>query len=223
MALFLFLTLPLLRQDAASGVETQAARVRQALTGDSLLLENGKTLKYIGVRSPSPQSKTPLERQYGNKALELNQKWVGGKTVQIQWDFQIRDNRSNLLGYVFLEDGTFVNLEILKAGYGKARVTAPNKKYAADFRRAEFDARRKKIGLWLKEPENPFLRSRYVGEKNTKVYYFSTSPELDRIPQANLIFFDSRVEAKAAGYKPCRNCREDQDTAEDAALSEEGY
>ena len=55
---------------------------------------------------------------------------------------------------------------------------------------------------------NPFLKSEYIGEKNTKIYYFPTSPELERIPEAQLVTFRSRVEAKAAGYRPCSTCKE---------------
>lgn len=189
--------------------EKQTALVQEALTGDTIRLEGGKTLKYIGLQSPPLQSLIPLVRQYGSEALEFNKKMVVGKKIQIEWDFQIHDNQKNLLGYVYLMDGTSVNEQILKNGHAKLKTNPPNIKHAVSLRKAELEARRNKIGLWAKEPENPYLKkSQYIGEKNTKIYYLPDSPELEKIPQANLVTFNSRVQARAAGYRPCFTCSE---------------
>ena len=203
---------------ASEALERQPAVVSEALTGDSVRLAGGKTLKYIGIQSPPLQSLIPLIRDYGKNALTFNKNLVSGKKIWIEWGSQIRDNKNNLLGYVFLEDGTFVNQQIAKSGNGKVAVFPPNNSYSATLRRAELDALRDRRGLWKEEPQYPFIKNEYVGEKNTKIYYFPTSPELDRIPQANLVTFRSRVEAKAAGYRPCSTCSEN---AKD--LYTEGY
>ena len=129
--------------------------------------------------------------------------------VDIEWDSRIRDNRNNLLGYVFLKDGRLVNREILAAGQAKSRILAPNTQYAAELRKAEDSAKRNKLGVWEKEPESPYGSKSYIGEKNTKIYYRPNSPELDRIPAAQLVTFESRVDASAAGYRPCATCRAD--------------
>ena len=64
-------------------------------------------------------------------------------------------------------------------------------------------------GQWEHEPPSRFgPNAEYIGEKNTKIYYFPDSPELERIPEAQLIKFSSRVEAKAAGYRACHSCHE---------------
>ena len=199
---------------AESGTpDRQTARVDEVLSGDTVRLQGGRVLTYAGVQSPALQSIIPLVRQYGNDALEFNRSLVQGKTIQLEWGPQIRDDQGHLLADVFLPDGAFVNLELLKSGHAKLKILAPNKKYSAEFRRAELEARRLKKGLWKEEPENPFIQSEYIGEKNTKVYYFPTSPELDRIPEANLVKFRSRVEAKAAGYRACFACTESDESA----------
>ena len=198
------------------GAQRQEVLVRETLSGDRVRLAGGKILRYSGLESPPLQSLIPLERQYGAEALDFNNHLVGGKKIWVEWDSQIRDNQARLLGYVFLEDGTFVNREILKAGYARAHVVAPNLKYADEFNHDELEARRNKRGLWRKEPYNPYLKDEYLGEKNTKVYYLPNSPELDRIPQANLVSFSSRVDAAAAGYRPCRTCGRRQIASNDA-------
>lgn len=191
---------------SAQASEKQPARVHEVLTGDTVRLEGGKTLKYAGLSAPPLQSRLTLVRQYGAEALAFNKAMTEGKKVFIEWGSQIRDGRGNLLGYVFLEDGRSVNQAIIKEGHARSAVTPPNRRYAGTFRKLELDARRNKRGLWKQEPENPFLKSEIIGEKNTKIFYLPDSPELDRIPQANLIKFRSRVEAKAAGYRACKTC-----------------
>lgn len=199
----------------ANAASRQDAIVKEVLSGDSVRLAGGKTLRYIGVQSPGLTSKIPLTREYGENAKKYNESLVGAKKIQIEWDAQVRDNKGNLLGYVFLEDSTFVNQAILKAGHGKATLPPPNLKYVSLLRKAEVDARKGRLAMWEKEPKDPFLEVEYWGDKNTKIYYLPNSPELDRIPQSFLVKFRSRVEAKAAGFKPCFTCKGEGDPYED--------
>ena len=107
-----------------------------------------------------------------------------------------------------MEDGTFVNGELLKEGHAKVRILIPNTRYADEFKNWESEARRNKKGLWIKEPSDPHANKPYIGEKNTKIYYLPDSPELEKIPEAQWVYFNSRVDATAAGYKPCFSCRQ---------------
>ena len=191
-------------------LQRQPAVVQEVLTGSAVRLEGGKILNYNGLRTPQLQSIIPLVREYGESSLEFNKKLVLGKKILIEWGPQIRDDQGNLLGYVFLEDGTFVNLEILKAGRGRYVPSPPNLKYSSLFRKADLEARRDKRGIWREEPQNPYIKNEYIGDKTTKIYYFPTSPELNRIPQAQWVTFRSKVEARAAGYTPCFNCKEEK-------------
>ena len=204
----LVFALALFSVPVALAAEKQSAVVHEVLTGDSVRLTGGKILKYAAIQAPPLQSVILLVRQYGEASLAFNKTLVEGKTIFIEWDSQIRDGHDRLIGYVYLEDGTFVNQEILKAGHAKAVITPPNLRYQGRLRRAEIEARRDRKGLWKEEPENPYIQSQYIGDKNTKIYYFPTSPELDRIPESYLVRFSSRIDAKAAGYRACFDCNE---------------
>jgi endonuclease YncB( thermonuclease family) len=193
-------------------VVRQSVVVKEVLTGDTVRVVGGKTVKYAAIEAPPLQSVIPLVRTYGEKSLNFNKSLVEGKTLSLEWGPQIRDKNGNLLAYAYLEDGTFVNDAILKAGHAKHKVAPPNTDHSGILRRSELDARRDRRGLWKDEPENPFIKSEFIGEKNTKLYYFPTSPELERIPEANLVRFGSRVEAKAAGYRACPTCKESAET-----------
>ncbi len=194
--------------NSAIAADRQSAFVESAITGNTVRLKGGKTLKYIGVECYSPESSAPLSKLYGVHAQEFNQSLVGGKKIWVEWGPKLRDKQQRLLGYVFTEDGVFVNAELLKAGHAKARILVPNVRYADEFKKWASDARRMKKGLWEKEPPDPDAGKKYIGEKNTKIYYFPGSPELEGIPEAQLVTFASRVDAKAAGYRACFSCRQ---------------
>ncbi len=191
-----------------SSEQRQSATVDTVLTGDSVRLKGGRVLKYSGVDAYSPESAIPLSREYGARALEFNNKLVGGKKIMIEWGPKLRDKQNRLLGYVFTEDGTFVNEELLREGQAKAHIVIPNTRYADEFRDWERQARKAKKGIWEQEPYDPNASTKIIGEKNTKIYYYPDSPELERIPEAQWVVFGSRVDAKAAGYRACFSCRQ---------------
>jgi len=93
-----------------------------------------------------------LARSEANRGNRFYQKEVEGKRVRLEFDqanSQIghKDKYKRTLAYVFLEDGTFLNAEIVKQGYGHAYTRFPFK-YLDEFRRLEREAREQNRGLW---------------------------------------------------------------------------
>jgi micrococcal nuclease len=72
---------------------------------------------------------------------------VEGKGIRLEYDWQKRDKYGRLLAYVYIEDGTFLNAEIIKQGYGFAYTKYPFK-HLDDFRQYEREAREHNRGLW---------------------------------------------------------------------------
>jgi micrococcal nuclease len=72
---------------------------------------------------------------------------VGGKPVRLEYDLQRQDKYGRTLAYIYLEDGRFVNAEIIKQGYGFAYTRFPFK-FLEQFRQLEREAREAKRGLW---------------------------------------------------------------------------
>ncbi len=213
--LFFYLALFFISSNAFAALERQTTSVSEVLSGDTVRLKGGKTLRYTGVKAPPLQDIIPLLREYGKNSLEFNKKLVEGKTITIEWGNQIKDAQGNLLGFVFLEDGTFVNELILKEGQAKWRNAVPNTRYAEELEKAELSARRSKKGLWEKEAKNPYLESAFLGEKSTHIYHKPSCVKLENIPESSLVKFDSRVEAKAAGFSPCAFCKGSSQNQED--------
>ena len=58
-----------------------------------------------------------------------------------------RDKYSRLLRYIYLQDGTFVNAEMVKQGYAFSYKKYPTK-FLEQFNKYEREAREKSLGLW---------------------------------------------------------------------------
>ena len=67
--------------------------------------------------------------------------------VRLEFDTQRMDKYQRTLAYAYLPDGTFLNAEIVKQGFGHAYTTYPFR-YLEQFRRYEGEAREAGRGLW---------------------------------------------------------------------------
>jgi len=72
---------------------------------------------------------------------------VEGKRVRLEYDWQRKDRYRRTLAYIYLEDGTFLNAELIKQGYGHAYTKYPFK-YLERFKIYEKEASKNKRGLW---------------------------------------------------------------------------
>lgn len=124
------------------------AVVRRVVDGDTAVLADGERVRYIGLDTPELHHPRKPVQYYAREAAEFNRKLVEGKSVRLEFDVQRRDRYGRLLAYLFLEDGTFVNGELLRQGYAQLLTIPPNVKYADRFVELQREARQAKRGLW---------------------------------------------------------------------------
>ena len=106
----------------------------------------------IGVDTPETiKPNSPVEC-HGVAASNFTKQMLSHNTVRLESDpiNQNRDRYDRLLRYVYTQDGTLVNAEIIKQGYGFAYLSFPFTK-AEEFRLAQVDARLQNKGVWSGE------------------------------------------------------------------------
>jgi len=122
--------------------------VARVVDGDTIELEAGEKVRYIGVDAPeSVHPKKPVQC-FGKEASKFNKSLVLGKKVKLIKDISKTDKYGRLLRYVYLADGTFVNLELVTNGYAQAATFPPDVKYSEIFVAAARAAREAERGLW---------------------------------------------------------------------------
>ena len=125
----------------------QAARVLRAIDGDTIEIEGGERIRYIGVDAPELQAGSAGPDCYASEAAEKNRELVMGKTVDLLSDAEDRDQHGRLLRYVFT-DGVFVNAELARLGYAEAQSFGPNLRFQQLFTQLAHRARLDGLGLW---------------------------------------------------------------------------
>ena len=146
----LFLVHPSLPEAWAgnSSAQAQEAVVQRVVDGDTVVLSNRDRVRYIGVDTPELHHPKKPVQAYAREAMEFNRKLVEGKKVRLEFDVERRDKYNRLLAYVYLEDGTFVNAQLVQQGYAHTLTIPPNVKYADLFHKYQQEARESRRGLW---------------------------------------------------------------------------
>jgi micrococcal nuclease len=128
------------------------ATVETVMNGDTLLLENGTVVKLAGVTTPEANDPEETVRQFGLAAADFTQNMVEGKKIRIKYFYQQDTTDGRALASVYLVDGTCLNSELIKQGYGRADAECTSAEVKA-FLEYERQARESKRGLWAEMPE----------------------------------------------------------------------
>lgn len=128
-------------------------RVKKVVDGDTFWIDDGSQkglkVRLIGVDAPeSRNSGTKEIAFFGKEASEYLKALIAGKKVRLEFDVGHFDQYGRTLAYVYTEDGTFVNANLVKNGYATVMTVPPNVRYAETFLKLERKARKNSKGLW---------------------------------------------------------------------------
>lgn len=209
--------------------------VVRVVDGDTLDISiDGKVerVRLIGINTPETvDPRKPVECfgvEASNKAKEL----LIDKKVVLESDSSQgdRDKYDRLLRYVFLEDGTNINLLLVKSGYAYEYTYNLPYRYQAEFKEAQKYASTRKSGLWgdtcstldILQPDTlPETALTQVGEINSCTIKGNISSDDEKIfhvigcdyynktvidESKGERWFCSEQDALAAGWRKALNC-----------------
>lgn len=145
-----------------------AQRVTKVSSGDAVEIDGVGKVQLLGVRTadapavrlgnrtapPSPADGRPpsppaiagtVSLKPDRPSRTFLQKLVLGKTVRLQYD-SLAGGKER--AYLFLEDGTLINAELLRTGHARVDLSRPFA-HEAEFTRLEDEARRAELGIWI--------------------------------------------------------------------------
>ena len=192
----------------------QAYPVLRVIDGDTVEInydEQAVSVRLIGVDTPETVHPNQPVEAYGREASSFTKNLLLGESVYLRFDTERQDRYGRLLAYLYrVPDGLFVNLEIVRQGYGHAYTRFPFK-HMELFKHYGNQARTAGKGLWgdtvrIFEPKvNERLSSRQI---ETTVYVTRTGKKyhLD-----GCRYLKSRRSIKLADarrlYQACRVCK----------------
>jgi micrococcal nuclease len=126
------------------------ARVQRVVDGDTLVLDDDRRVRLIGIDTPETvDPRRPVEC-FGREASDhLTELLPPDEPVRLEYDVERTDRYGRTLAYVHrADDDLFVNLSLARDGYAEQLTVPPNVRYAEDFGRAVEEARDEGRGLW---------------------------------------------------------------------------
>ena len=124
------------------------ARVTRHTDGDTLWLSGIGKVRLIGVDTPEVHGRVEC---FGRAASAFMRRLLPlGARVRYSLGVERRDRYGRALAYVYADDGRFVNLLLVRRGYGQPLTIPPNDRFAARFVVAARKARARGAGLWAR-------------------------------------------------------------------------
>lgn len=125
----------------------ETARVIRVIDGDTITIEGGYSVRYIGIDTPEVY---PQVEAFGIEAWQANRKLVEGKEVRLERDVTETDRYGRLLRYVYV-DNIFVNAELVRLGLAQSKAYPPDTRYQDFLEEMEAEAREAGRGMWQNE------------------------------------------------------------------------
>lgn len=124
-------------------------RVVRAVDGDTLLLEGDYRVRLLGVNTPETKHPDRPAEPWGEEAYHFTQSLVNRRSVTLEFDRERLDNYRRVLAYVYFEDGSMLNQQLIQRGMSPAIVTFPLRSDRKRlFEQSEREAQRNLTGIW---------------------------------------------------------------------------
>ncbi|MCZ6514559.1 MAG: thermonuclease family protein [Acidobacteria bacterium] len=143
------LSVSLWRQQRVADLPSRSARCVRVIDGDTILLERGERVRLIGVDTPEIAHPQGPEEKFGKEASAFTERLAEGKPVRLEFGREREDAYGRTLAYVYLEDGTLLNAELIRQGLGTAYTRYPFR-FEEEFIRLEQEARQNGRGMWAR-------------------------------------------------------------------------
>ena len=168
-------------KDELAKLQPETAIVSEVIDGDTVKLQNGETVRLLGINAP--EKGQPYYEESTNRLKQL----IEGKEVILEKDVNDKDQYGRLLRYIFLNDEN-INVKLVREGLATAYIIPPNTKYEAELKEAENEAKNSEINIW-RQPEQGECDNRCIG-----IYYFhwdAAGNDCDNLNDEYVVFKNS--------------------------------
>jgi micrococcal nuclease len=194
-------------------------KVVKVIDGDTIELENGQKVRYIGIDTPELVHPSKPVECFAKEAQEKNKELVLGKEVWLEKDISETDKYGRLLRYVWVND-ILVNEVLVQEGYAQVSTYPPDVKYQERFLEAQRKAREENKGLWSScqyfgqkvlssQAEKGCLIKGNISASGEKIYHLTECGSYHKTvinESKGEKWFCSEKEAIFAGFRKAKNC-----------------
>lgn len=135
--------------------EPQTLVVNKVYDGDTLLLNDGRKVRFLGVNTPEIAGRNKSAEAGGEQAKAWLKQMIEHKRVILEFDVEKQDKYQRTLAHVFTEDHLHLNLELVRRGFAAANIFPPNLKYVDILGDAQQQAEQQGLGIWANPAYSP--------------------------------------------------------------------
>ena len=126
--------------------------VIRVIDGDTIVVGPNEKVRLIGVDTPETVHPKKAVQCFGKDAKEFTRNMVERKSIRLVLDNanaarNHKDRYGRTLAYVYFDDSTMLNAELIRRGYAHAYTRFPFR-HVVEFRQLERTARSQAVGLW---------------------------------------------------------------------------
>ena len=180
--------------------------VDDAIDGDTIRLEDGRLVRYLGIDSPEINHKTGRADPFGHASLAANRNQVKGNRLRLELGKRVKDRYGRMLAYVFDRNDCLINQVLVRKGLAIYYPFHPKNadKMAKKLLSAQRNAMTQGIGLWA--DRKAFMTGPFTGNRRSMRFHLFNCPYCSNIRPNNRVHFNTRWDAYWAGYAPCGHC-----------------
>ena len=182
----------------------ESAVCTQVVDGDTIYLDNGKKIRFVGVNTP--------ERGVNGYIASKNfvQKLCLNKKVGIDIDDRKHNDKYGRTLAVVIVDGKNVNEMLLKEGLAEIMYIPPSEFYPYNWAGSNTHVADSYTSSSSSSSSSHSSSSSgsgsYVANANTGKFHVSGCDSINKMSEKNKVFFSSRDQAINQGYVPCKRC-----------------
>lgn len=179
--------------------------VAQVRDGDTIVLTDGRKVRYLGIDTPELSSTDPRELGLARQAREVNAQLVQGVQLRLEYDLERYDQFNRLLAYIYLPDGRMVNGELVRQGLAHVLLIPPNLRHQEALIAAQRQAIEARRGRWRELPRAQ--ESHYVANRRSWRFHRPSCPGAKSMAPQNRLIFKTPLEAYWEGFSPAKDCQ----------------
>jgi micrococcal nuclease len=122
--------------------------VKTVYDGDTVELEDGRKIRFLGINTPEIQHKDKMAEAGGEEAKAWLINKLQHTRVRLELDVEKTDKYGRTLAHLFTENKEHINLSLVKAGLATTSIYPPNLLYVNELIAAENKAEQDRLGIW---------------------------------------------------------------------------
>lgn len=123
-------------------------RVKTVYDGDTVVLEDGRKIRFLGINTPEVQHRDKLADAGGDEAKRWLTDKLNNTKVRLEISAEKTDKYGRTLAHLFTEKKDHINLQLVAAGLAAVSIYPPNLLYVDQLLKAQDQAELAKLGIW---------------------------------------------------------------------------